>query len=535
MQNDLPLQPTQPFAEPGGALAALETTRVALMHGFGAIHEHILSQGTQSEVLRRELQAAQAQVADLGANCNHHEVDVAQLRLELQKRDFDLEQEGARLVEAQRAQAQAREENADFNARLAQAGRALEVAHAHSTDLSGQVFDLNAQIEFLSAHKENLEAHKEHLESKVADSGAHIEHLQGQVEQLHDHKSDLEAKVAQLHEKNVDMHRELVGLYADLRGEGLPELVLKLAAGLTGAESGLFTQADGDGTLAQLHVSQMEEMLVSALYDYSRRAADAEQPLVENDAKKLPDGAGLVNLAALPVAAKGRKRGVLLLCNKRGGPFTEDDTRLLLAIGQHAGLAMENARLHDELSEAYAATIAVLADAIQAKDAYTRGHCEGVSSMAVEVARRLELSDEQLEQVRYAALLHDVGKIGIPDGILLKPSKLMPEEFSIIQKHPQIGRDIVARVSALSALSEVILHHHEKWDGSGYPAGLAGEGIPLLARIVCAVDAFDAMTTPRPYRTAVDGAQAVEEMRRCAGTQFDPRIVELVADIVCTA
>ncbi len=333
-------------------------------------------------------------------------------------------------------------------------------------------------------------------------------------------------------ERNNDLHGQLLEFYAELRAADLPHLALRLAAGLTGAESGLFTEKDGDGTLATFHLSDMEKSLVGALYDYSRQAANSEEPLVVNDASKLPDGSGLVNLAALPVAAKGQMRGVLLLCNKRSGDFDDDDTRLLLAIGQHAGLAMENARLHDELNEAYAATIAVLADAIEAKDAYTRGHCEGVSRLAVEVARRLELSEAQLEQTRYAALLHDIGKIGIPDGILLKPSKLMAEEFSIIQKHPQIGKDIVSRVSALSNLSDAILHHHEKWDGSGYPAGLAGEGIPLLARIVGAVDAFDAMTTPRPYRNPVPQSEAIEEMRRCAGTQFDPQIVELVAQII---
>jgi HD-GYP domain-containing protein (c-di-GMP phosphodiesterase class II) len=533
MQTDSVVEPAKPLAQPGGALAALEITRVALLHGLEAVHEQILSQGTENQVLRRELEAARTRHVDLETNCGHHESEVARLRFELQKREFDVEQGGARLVEAQRERDEAREENADFNARIASAGRALEEAGARNSGLNARIVGLEAQVEHLSVHKNNLEEHKSHLEEKIADSGAHIENLQGQVEQLHDHKSDLEEKLEQLDQKNADMHRELVALYTDLRGEGLPQLVLKLAAGLTGAESGLFTEADGDGTLAELRVSEMEEMIVGALYDYSRRAADSNEPLVENNPKKLPDGAGLVNLAALPVAAKGKKRGVLLLCNKRGGPFTEDDTRVLLAIGQHAGLAMENARLHEELSEAYAATIAVLADAIEAKDAYTRGHCEGVSRLAVEVGRRLELSDEQLEQVRYAALLHDVGKIGVPDGILLKPSKLMPEEFSIIQKHPQIGRDIVARIGALSALSEVILHHHEKWDGSGYPQGLAGEGIPLLARIVCAVDAFDAMTTPRPYRTAVDNAEAIAEMRRCSGTQFDAQIVEHVADIIC--
>ena len=145
------------------------------------------------------------------------------------------------------------------------------------------------------------------------------------------------------------------------------------------------------------------------------------------------------------------------------GDFNEQDTKLLLSIGQHAGIALENVRLHRELNEAYASTIAVLADAIEAKDAYTRGHCEGVMKMAVEVGRRLDLEGEKLDEVRYSALLHDIGKIGVPDGILLKPGKLMDEEFMIIQKHPAIGRDLVSRVPTLNRLTDAILHHHEKW------------------------------------------------------------------------
>ncbi|RYX80251.1 HD domain-containing protein [bacterium] len=458
MQNP---EPTQP-ASVTPALAALDTTQAAIARNLETVRVGILAQSTEIEVLRRQLEQAQAHIVQLESDCGTHEHDKDQLRQQVAKRDSDIALQNVRLVEVERAHDDAQNENARLNGQLIQVSRKLENAR----------------------------------------------------------------------ERNRDLQEQLLDFYSELRAADLPHLALRLAAGLTGAESGLFTEVDGDGTLATFHLTEMEENLVESLYDFSRQVAHSDDPLIVNDSTQLPDGAGLVNLAALPVTAKGKKRGVLLLCNKRSGDFDEEDTRLLLAIGQHAGLALENARLHEELNEAYAATIAVLADAIEAKDAYTRGHCEGVSRLAVEVAKRLNLSDEQLEQARYAALLHDVGKIGVPDGILLKPTKLMPEEFMIIQKHPQIGRDIVARVSTLSNLSDAILHHHEKWDGSGYPAGLAGEGIPLLARIVCAVDAFDAMTTPRPYRNPVPHSEAIEEMRRCAGTQFDPQIVELVAQII---
>jgi len=224
--------------------------------------------------------------------------------------------------------------------------------------------------------------------------------------------------------------------------------------------------------------------------------------------------------------------GVLLVANKREGPFDEDDTELLLGIGKHAGIALENQRLHAALGEAYLSTIAVLADAIEVKDAYTRGHCEGVASVAVRVAEHLGWKGEALEHMRYAALLHDVGKIGIPDGILLKPSRLLPEEFTVIQRHVTIGNDLVCRVPMLQHISPYVLHHHERFDGGGYPNGLSGDEIPMGARIVGAVDALDAMTTPRPYRDPVSAAEAAAELRRCAGTQFDPNVVESVIAVM---
>ena len=371
------------------------------------------------------------------------------------------------------------------------------------------------------------------------------ENLAHQNAQLEEHKREagvenarLNAAIADLVRENEAKEREKDELFAqvldlhDLQIDDLPTLIIEMARQLTGAEVGLFTQADGDDVIASLGMDDLKPEIASALFEFTRRVKNDNAPLVENDGDKLPDGAGLVNLSALPVAAKGKDSGVLLLANKRSGPFNEKDTRLLLSIGQHAGIALENVRLHHELNEAYASTIAVLADAIEAKDAYTRGHCESVMRLAVEVGRRLDMKGEKLDEVRYSALLHDIGKIGVPDGILLKPGKLMDEEFSIIQKHPAIGRDLVARVPALLRLTDAILHHHEKWDGSGYPEGLAGEGIPLVARIVGAVDAFDAMTTPRPYRDAVSHQEAVAEMQRCSGTQFDPDVVNLIEQIL---
>ena len=479
--------PRQPSAG-AAALAALDGARGQLEKA----HSAIMALGTEKEAAARQCEGAHAQLEAL-------QIEADQLRVQLDKSRIENEN-----LTHQHAASQERErlmgaDNARLNHQIAQLARQIE---SHE-DLTQAHADLQNQ-------KRATDEENSRLQVEVAD-------LKGEVEATEREKDDLFAQVLDLHDLQID---------------DLPTLIIEMARQLTGAEVGLFTEADGDDVIASLGMDDLEPFIADALFEFTRRVKSDNAPIVENDSKKLPDGAGLVNLSALPVAAKGKESGVLLLANKRSGDFNENDTKLLLSIGQHAGIALENVRLHHELNEAYASTIAVLADAIEAKDAYTRGHCESVMRLAVEVGRRLQLKGEKLDEVRYSALLHDVGKIGVPDGILLKPGKLMDEEFMIIQRHPAIGRDLVARVPTLNRLTDAILHHHEKWDGSGYPEGLAGEGIPLAARIVGAVDAFDAMTTPRPYRDMVSHADAVIELKRCSGTQFDPQIVDLIDQIL---
>lgn len=170
--------------------------------------------------------------------------------------------------------------------------------------------------------------------------------------------------------------------------------------------------------------------------------------------------------------------------------------------------------------------IEALAAAVDARDHYTRNHSEHVSHYALQIAEVLHLSPEEKELVQKASLLHDVGKIGVPDYVLNKPSTLTGDEMKFVRAHPSIGEAIVRDSHNLDAILPGILYHHERYDGSGYPEGLAGEEIPLLARIIAVADAFDALTTDRPYRRALPVEQAIEILRQCSGTQFDPAIVE---------
>ena len=383
------------------------------------------------------------------------------------------------------------------------------------------------------AHQAEAQAHQQMRRQRDA------EHARRQQEQAgRDKERQIEhAKLLAMAEKNTKLRERLLDMYSQLHARDLPSLILQVCVNLTGSECGLFVESDGDGTLAHEGFDELPEFIQEALYDWTRRVAREQEPVRENDSTKLPDHSRLVNLAALPVSLHSQLTGVILVANKRtesGEPedYTEGDTELLLAIGRHASLALENRRLHSELGEAFLGTVGVLADAIEAKDAYTRGHCEGVSNLAVSVARRLGFDEEALRQIRYAALLHDVGKIGVPDGILLKPGRLLPEEFSIIQRHSQIGRDLVSRVPSLSHIAPIVMHHHERVDGTGYPEGLAGESISLASRIICVADAFDAMTSARPYRESVSIEQAIEELQRCAGTHFDPLVVSTVIEVL---
>ncbi|WP_242393728.1 HD-GYP domain-containing protein [Anaeromyxobacter oryzisoli] len=184
----------------------------------------------------------------------------------------------------------------------------------------------------------------------------------------------------------------------------------------------------------------------------------------------------------------------------------------------------ENRRLIAALERGYLETIRSLASAIDAKDPYTRGHAERVAALAVELGRELGLSGERLAALEYAGLLHDVGKIGIPDAILAKASPLTREEMALVQAHPRIGAEIVGGVAFLAGAVPAIRGHHERWDGDGYPDRLAGEAIPLAARIVSAADTWDACTSERPYQRALAPSEAARVVATLRGTQLDPTV-----------
>jgi response regulator RpfG family c-di-GMP phosphodiesterase len=178
-----------------------------------------------------------------------------------------------------------------------------------------------------------------------------------------------------------------------------------------------------------------------------------------------------------------------------------------------------------DLRESYEASLDAMVSAIESRDCETKHHCRRVQVYAVMLAQRLGVTPEQLVDISYGSLLHDVGKIGVPDSILLKPGKLTDSEWEVMRRHTLIGHQMISRIKFLRGAADIVLHHHERWDGRGYPHGISGEEIPLGARIFSIIDTYDAMTSKRPYKEALPIAQARAEIERCAGTQFDPSIV----------
>ena len=178
------------------------------------------------------------------------------------------------------------------------------------------------------------------------------------------------------------------------------------------------------------------------------------------------------------------------------------------------------------LEQAYTQTLEALGAALDSRDVGTESHSRRVHGYSLALAREHGLPANQLGDLAHGVLLHDIGKIGIPDAILLKPGPLTPEEWKVMRSHPDIGKRLIEKIPFLHGAIPVVACHHEKWDGSGYPQGLAGEDIPLNARIFMVVDAFDAMTFDRPYSKAIPFDAAIAELKRCAGTHFDPLVVE---------
>lgn len=336
-------------------------------------------------------------------------------------------------------------------------------------------------------------------------------------------------------------------LLSELNIERLMDIIIREASKYTGAERAslmLMNREDGSLSLKAsmgVDIDMTDTVKIRPGEGIAGRVAENMTPLLLDERMDLdPALQEMMNkreirsALCMPIIIKGELLGVLNLAKvTEGRPFTHSDMEMVSVLCGQAGIAIENARLYEKVEGSYIGIIATLASTIEARDPYTAGHAIRMAEYCRSIAVELGIDDHFVETVYRAALLHDIGKIGIPDHILLKLSSLTDDEYRIMKGHPEIGVKILEGLEDFREVGSIIRHHHEYYNGNGYPNGLGGEDIPLGSRVIAVADAFEAMTTTmRPYRKAIQPVEAVEELTRMSGIQFDPRVVKAFISIL---
>jgi HD-GYP domain-containing protein (c-di-GMP phosphodiesterase class II) len=315
--------------------------------------------------------------------------------------------------------------------------------------------------------------------------------------------------------------------------------VLEKATDLVDAErTSIFLSDPESGSIGFQIAYQTPQPQERSTRSYSSKVHEAQSPSTHSGREP----AQLVSRSAITVPirlqpAEGntedfRSLGGMMALNPKMGSFTSEDLQIMNILAQHTSSFLQVAEIFESTEELFLDVIKALAAAIDAKDPYTQGHSHRVSEYSVLIAQELGLSQGQINDIRIGSLLHDVGKIGIPDVILKKTGKLLTEEWDVIKNHPITGGNILRQVRLLEPILPAIVEHHEKLNGSGYPHGLRGEQISIMGRIVAVADVFDAMTSDRPYRQALKIPDVITYLEENAGTLFDPDCVVALMNIV---
>ncbi|NLI75165.1 MAG: GAF domain-containing protein [Candidatus Riflebacteria bacterium] len=259
-----------------------------------------------------------------------------------------------------------------------------------------------------------------------------------------------------------------------------------------------------------------------------------EPMVINNRADEGPGGdGGNRSSLCVPLKVKDHPIGVLSVSDKLSGEsFDENDLSMLMTLASQIAITVNNAQLYEDLEASYLSAVRALANSLDAKDAYTRGHSERVALYSLEIGRVMNLDPEHLKTLHIGALLHDIGKIGISEAIIQKTTRLTEDEYQLIKTHPVRGASIIEPAKFLKEKVPLIKYHHERFDGKGYPEGLKGEAIPMMARIICVADSYDAMTSKRAYRDTLDKDSATQELLKCSGTQFDPKVVAAFLEVI---
>lgn len=314
--------------------------------------------------------------------------------------------------------------------------------------------------------------------------------------------------------------------------EAIFQRLVQVAREIVGAQCSSFTILDRDAhgsplkTVQVCHQEHLQTPPLTLDDQLLERLLLQRQPVILNHGQH-----GI----AVPVLIKNELLGVLSVWNKLDEQaFVDDEVLLLLTLCRKAALSLENQFLYESLYQSLLETLKALVSTLEAKDPYTRSHSQRVSQYATALAAQLGCSQEEQDIVKVAGFLHDIGKVGICDAILLKPDALTPVEYEMVKAHPVIGEQIVQNLGYFAREKPLIRHHHEWWDGRGYPDGLMKDHIPHLARILTVADAYDAITSDRPYRLAKSVKEGIEELERCAGIQFEKEAVIAFRDVAKT-
>ena len=335
-------------------------------------------------------------------------------------------------------------------------------------------------------------------------------------------------------------------------GRELLERVLVASRDTLGMQLAYLSEWD-DGELVYRRIGRsapefLEDVQVGAREplegSYCKRAADGVMPPLVADARNDPRTGAFMSdyepaigaICTVPVVfSDGRLWGTFCVIGGEADPrLGERDLAFMQVLAQLVAADLERCELEARTvrSQIEANSVLALVAALDARDNYSAEHSEALVDLTGDVARRLGLDAGQTCEVKWMALLHDIGKVGVPDAVLHKPGPLNETEWALMRRHPEIGARIVSEVEGLSHMAPVILADHERWDGTGYPFGLTGESIPIASRITFACDAYHAMISDRPYRAAMSETDAAEELRRNAGTQFDPRVIEALLGVL---
>ncbi len=401
-----------------------------------------------------------------------------------------------------------------------------------------------------------LDAGREDASRFIASASlAAVDQAAAAVSGLLEHLLERETAVSDLAEALVTGYEELNVLYTLLpniatrvNARQVAEVLVEQAAQTLHCDRVSLLALDESGANLKVLASrglppELSDVVIPITGSIAEHALLEEDLLVVNDPQDRPElkkrsrgqyeGAAFA-VARVPLRAQGQAVGVLAATERRGSSeFTARDRKLLEGFSAMGASALLNCRLHAAINRQMMSTIQALACAVDAKDQYTHDHSGRVSRLCLATARALGVKDDATcREIELSGLLHDIGKIGIPDAILSKPDRLTAEEFEVVKGHVRIGAGIVGKVQGLEQVAEAILHHHERYDGLGYPDGLSREQIPLASKLIAVSDTYDSLTSDRAYRKRTTRQNGLHELNRCKGMQFDPAIVEVFSAVV---